>query len=242
MSNSTIKGKNCFISGATGGLGECLASELLNYGCNLYLTGRNKDKLEKLEYKLQSIAHNEIKIHSATCDLSNTNEIINTANNAIDVFGHIDILVNCAGVFMVKPLSDSTDSDYNNIFNVNIRSSIHLSKIFSDQMKINNWGRIINIGSSSSLKGSKNTTLYCASKHALLGFSRALQDELKSYDIRTFCFMPGSIKTDMGNLVPDQSYDTFLKPEEVAEYIVYVASIDSELYTGEISLERFNMS
>ena len=239
---SILKDKNCFITGATGGLGKKIAELFAASGCNLFLTGRKQDELKAIESELKANTALTCEIHTTICDLNNIDELKNTAQLAIDTYSNIDILVNCAGVFMVEPLSESTESDYSQIFNVNIRASIFFSKIFSEGMKENKWGRIINIGSSSSIKGIKNTTLYCASKHALLGFSRALHDELKIHNIRTFCFMPGSIKTEMGNMVPDQSFDTFLDPIEVAEYILYAISFDNELFSGEISFERMNMS
>ena len=102
------------------------------------------------------------------------------------------------------------------------------------------WGRIVNIGSSSSYNGFKNTSIYCSSKHALLGLSRSLHDELKEHNIRTFCVSPGSIKTSMGKRVIGQNYDTFMDPKEIAEFIVYIISFDKEMVSEEIKLNRIN--
>ena len=108
-------------------------------------------------------------------------------------------------------------------------------------MKKKKWGRIINIGSSSSYQGFSEGTIYCASKHALLGLSRSLFAELKEAKIRTFCISPGSIKTDMGKQDKKQNYKTFLDPKEVAEYIVYSINFDKELVTEEIRLNRYTI-
>ncbi len=73
----------------------------------------------------------------------------------------------------------------------------------------NKWGRIVNVGSSSAYSGFRETSIYCASKHAILGLSRAIYNELKDYNVRTFCISPGSIKTEMGKQVKNQKFDTF---------------------------------
>jgi NAD(P)-dependent dehydrogenase (short-subunit alcohol dehydrogenase family) len=100
------------------------------------------------------------------------------------------------------------------------------------------WGRIINIGSSSAYAGFKNTAIYCASKHALLGLTRSLHDELKHQNVRCFCISPGSIKTEMGRAVPGQDFETFLDPQEIAEFVVHVASYDGGMIAEEIRLNR----
>jgi short-subunit dehydrogenase len=105
----------------------------------------------------------------------------------------------------------------------------------------NRWGRIINIGSSSSYSGFKNGSIYCSSKHAVLGLSRALHDELKSKNVRTFCISPGSIKTEMGKISKEQNFETFLNPKEIAKYLVFIISFDSELISDEIRLNRMNI-
>ena len=104
----------------------------------------------------------------------------------------------------------------------------------------NKWGRIVNIGSSSSYQGFKNTSVYCSSKHALLGLSRSLHAELKEFNVRTFCVSPGSIKTPMGKLVVDQNYETFLNPKEIAEFITKIISFNNEMISEEIRINRIN--
>ena len=104
----------------------------------------------------------------------------------------------------------------------------------------NKWGRIINIASSSAYGGSPMTSVYCASKHALLGFSRSLYKELKGDNVRVICVSPGSIKTEMGRKVEElgQDFDTFMEPDELAEYIVYSSSLDGNMISEEIRLNR----
>ena len=101
------------------------------------------------------------------------------------------------------------------------------------------WGRVVNIGSSSAFSGFKDTSIYCASKHALLGLSRALYQEMRDSNVRVISINPGSIKTEMGKKSDDQEFSTFLNPEDIAKYLIFSIAIDSELIAEEIRLNRF---
>ena len=232
-----LQGKNCLITGSTGGLGKEIAREFAKNGCNLFLTGRNIEKLNSLKDELEK---NQIKIDFQQADLSDTDEIQKLFEKVKSTFSSIDILVNCAGVFPVKLLSDSTIDDFEKCFSVNVKAAFLLCKEFSQGMISKKWGRIVNIASSSAYAGFKNTSIYCSSKHALLGLSRSLHSELREHNVRTFCVSPGSIKTPMGKSVVGQSYETFLNPNEVAELIVRLISFDSEMISQEIQLHRMN--
>jgi len=237
--NQILRGKNCLITGATGGLGKEIAKEFAKNGCNLFLTGRNNDKLNSLKNELENSV-NEIKIDFEDADLSDDGEIQKLIEKVKNTFVNIDILVNCAGVFPVKLLSDSTVEDFENCFSVNVKAAFILCKEFSQGMISKKWGRIINIASSSAYAGFKNTSIYCSSKHALLGLSRSLHSELKEHNVRTFCVSPGSIKTPMGKSVIGQNYETFLNPNEIAELIVRLVSFDNEMISQEIQLSRMD--
>jgi len=235
--NQILCGKNCLITGATGGLGKEIAKEFAKNGCNLFLTGRNNDKLNSLKNELEN---DQIKIDFEDADLSDDGEIQKLIEKVKNTFVNIDILVNCAGVFPVKLLSDSTVEDFEKCFGVNVKAAFVLCKEFSQGMISKKWGRIINIASSSAYAGFKNTSIYCSSKHALLGLSRSLHSELKEHNVRTFCVSPGSIKTPMGKSVIGQNYETFLNPNEIAELIVRLVSFDNEMISQEIQLSRMD--
>ena len=221
MNENNLENKNCLITGATGGLGINLAKVLLKNNCNIFLTSTNKLKLQKLKNELEKRNENNCKIRKK--------------------FKTIDIVINNAGLFLSKPISKSKIDEFQNIFDVNVKAPFLFSKEFSQDMKKKKWGRIINIGSSSSYQGFSEGSIYCASKHALLGLSRSLYAELKETKIRTFCISPGSIKTNMGKQDKKQNYKTFLEPKEVAEYIAYSINFDEELISEEIRLNRFTI-
>jgi len=239
MNNNKIENKNCLITGATGGLGSNLAKILLENNCNIFLTSKSKLKLQKLQNKLEKTNKNNCKIIYEYGDLTKISDVKKIIKSIRKKFKTIDIVINNAGLFLSKPISKSKIEEFQNIFDVNVRAPFLFSKEFSQDMKKKKWGRIVNVGSSSSYQGFSEGTIYCASKHALLGLSRSLFSELKEHNVRTFCISPGSIKTDMGKQDKKQNYKTFLDPKEVAEYIIYSLNFDKELVTEEIRLNRF---
>ena len=242
MNESILEKKNCLITGATGGLGKQIAIELAKKNCNLFLTGRQNKKLEKLNEELKKVNKNNLIKHKH-CDLQEAQELNNLIQKIRDGFNSIDILVNCAGIFPVSSVSESTLEQYDSCMNLNVRIPFVLSKEFSKDMINNGWGRIVNIASSGAYNGLKNTAIYRSSKHALLGLSRSLYNELKEFNVRTFCISPGPIKTDIGKDIikkenPNENYETFMKPNEIAEFITFAISFDNNLISPEIRLGR----
>lgn len=236
----SLKNKNVFLTGASGGIGRELAFEFASAGCNLFLTGRDKSKLDSLSKDILK-EHSSILISCQSGDLESSQEVEYLIHSSRLALGHIDILINCAGSFIVKSLFESSLEDYEKCFNINVRAPFLFSKHFAEDMTERGWGRIINIGSSSSYSGFKETSLYCSSKHALLGLSRSICDELKEKNVKTFCFSPGSVKTEMGKKVKNQDFSTFIDPKELAEYIVYTISFDSNMITEELRINRFKV-
>jgi len=238
MSQELLSGKNCLLTGASGGIGKEIAKLLVEKNCNVILTGKTKNKLEKLNDELKLINQNNTKIEYFPADISNIEEVTKLISFVNNSFPSIDILINCAGIFHISSLQNATLEEFENCFNLNIKAPFILSKEFSKNMIKKEWGRIINIGSSSSYDGFKDTSIYCASKHALLGLSRSMFDELKEFNVRTFCISPGSVKTDMAKVLTKQDFTTFIDPKEVANMIIFAISFDNEMIPEEIRLNR----
>ena len=237
---ASLKGKNVFLTGATGGIGRELAFQFARSGCNLFLTGRERERLSDLADSILA-EDNQVTVSFQAGELENSQDVLSLVDGAIHSLGGIDILVNCAGSFIVKSLFESSLDDFDKSFNVNVRAPFVFSREFAKSLSKAGWGRIINIGSSSSYSGFSNTSLYCSSKHALLGMSRAFYDELKDHNIKTFCFSPGSVKTELGNKVKNQDFSTFIDPVELAEYIVFTISFDSDMISEELRINRFKI-
>jgi len=230
--------KNCVIVGASGGIGSEITQKIANENYNLFLIGRNKQKLLKIK---KGIKNDNIIVKIETVDLTDKKQIEKVIQKIRKTFQKIDILINTSGIFLTKSIEKSTIKEFEESFEVNIRAPFIFSKEFSKDMIKSKWGRIVNIGSSSSYNGFKNSTIYCASKHALLGFSRSLFSELKDKNVRVFCISPGSTQTKMGKISKDQKFETFLDPKEIAEYVVFLIKFDNQLVSEEIRLNRIKM-
>jgi short-subunit dehydrogenase len=231
-----LKQKNCLITGATGGIGEKLAIKLAENHCNLFLTSTNSKKLLSLKQKINKMNY-DINVSVFAADLTKDSELKKIVKHARN-FNNIDILVNCAGVFPQNFLNKSNLQEFDNCFDINIRAPFFLCRELSKHMVNIKWGRIVNIGSSSSYAGFSKTSVYCASKHSILGLSRSLHEELKHHNVRTYCISPSSVKTRMGKTIKNQNYESFINPSDVADFIVKIISYDSEMIPNEVQLKR----
>jgi len=242
MKEHILSGKNCLITGATGGIGEKLAFALQKEGCNLFLTSTCNKKLNQLKQQLEHQSkQKKSKIYYDSADLSSKKDIERLILSIKNVMPHIDVLINNAGIFIVKPLEDLDVEDLEKTLNINVRAAFILSKELSKNMKKNKWGRIVNIGSSSAYGASKETIAYAASKHALLGMTKALHEELSEYHIRAYFISPAGTKTDMGKKIKNQNFDTFVSPEEIATYITFIMKFDTTMIPNEVRLNRMVM-
>ena len=240
MNTRILKKKNCLITGATGGIGEEISKQLATLSCNLFLTSTNKTKLEKLKKNLRKI-NTSITIETLSINLGSEENVLELVKHVRKKFASINILINCAGIFMIKSIEKSTIEDFDKSINLNVKVPFILSREFSKDMITKKWGRIMFVGSSSSYSGFENGSVYCASKHSVLGLSRALNIELKKKNVRVLCISPSSTKTDMGKISVDQDFNTFLNPKEVAEYVIFVLSFDNEMSIDESRLNRMIM-
>lgn len=225
-----FKDKKIVITGAAGGLGEEFVSQLHALGANIYSIVSPKSDISKISQYCK---------HVFRCDLSSQEEVQLFLKS--DLFNDVDILINCAGLFYLKLLTQITAEDYNSMMNVNVYSPLALSLRCSKSMKSKGSGLIINIGSSSCYNGCCDTAVYSISKHALLGMSRSLSKAFKDYNIRVLIFCPGSIKTKMGQLDERQDFNSFLEPNKIVEYIIYTASLSNNIIIDESRLNRLSV-
>ena len=235
MNSDILRGKTALVTGGNGGLGQAIARALAERGCNVIITSRNP---QKLRIFADDLLKTGVKVAAIPVDLSKTAEVDSLISKAQQSFATVDILINCAGIFPVAPVAQTSLDDFDLCFAVNVRAPFQLSKALLPPMQAQSWGRIVNIGSSSAFSGFKDTAIYCASKHALLGLSRSLFQEVREQGVRVISINPGSIRTEMGKKVPGQDFRTFLDPIDVARYLIFTISFDSELISEEIRLNR----
>lgn len=220
--------KNVLITGASSGIGEQIAKNLSKMGYNLFLSGRKK--LNNNNY--------------LSLDISSYSSCETLYNSAKEYFKNdIDILINCAGQYIYKPIEKMKEDEINNLIDINFKAGYILSSLVIEDMKKNNWGRIINIGSISGCVGESYATLYSATKSALGGLTKALALEVAQNNITVNQINPGWVKTplvetslnkeDIQEVLDVTPQGRFIEPNEIAKLVEYLISDDAKGLTGQ---------
>lgn len=236
-----LQNKIAVITGAGKGIGKATAELFIKEGANVVLTSRNLSDLEQI------VRDNENKKDNITIiagDISKEETIQKVINETIGKFGKIDILVNNAGFSVFDNMVDSKTEDFDAIFNTNIRALYLITKGFLPAMIKEQSGTIINIASVAGKQGFATGTIYCASKHAVMGLSRALMLEVRQYNIRVCAICPGSVATDFfraeSQTTLSSSKESVLSAEDIAETILLAASLPENAMLGEIEIRPTN--
>lgn len=220
---------NILVTGASKGIGRIIAEEMKPIG-NVFVSGRNKEALEKLNAKDYCV-----------CDLAQNPEIL---GDFIEK-NSIDILINNAGEYIYGAIETMKLEDIERIHRTNLIAPAYLISRAVPYMKSKNSGRIINIGSISGVMGEANASLYSSSKAGILGLTKALALELAEHNITVNTINPGWVDTELGNESIEQSDFTkeeildcipqkrFVTPEEVANLVKYLISSEAKGITGQ---------
>ncbi|MBE7035258.1 MAG: SDR family oxidoreductase [Ruminococcaceae bacterium] len=227
-----MKGKVAVLTGAGGGIGSAIADMLFSLGCRLVLMGRNEAKLK------QTAKGRECLILPG--DLCDDAYIQNTIDKTVKAYGGIDYLINNAGVAQAGPFEDVSMEDYDRVMNTNVRAPFLMCKTALPHLMKSSCATIINIASVTAHQGYALQSVYAASKHALLGFSKALSKEYYEKGVRVHVISPGAVFTDMVKISrPDLTGVGMLLPEDIAETVSYLIKMrDSAAVIDEIQLHR----
>lgn len=231
--------KTAIITGGTSGIGLATAKIFLAENYNCVLVGRSFAKFEKIKNQL----HGNFEFISA--DVVKVSDCENVLNQTIKIFGGVDVLVNSAGIYFDGAINFTTEKNFDEIFNTNVKGTFFMSKIVVDEIS-KNHGAIINVASDAGLRGNYFCSAYSASKGAIIAFTKSLALELASLSVRVNCVAPGDILTPLterqlkisGESVEDLAKFYPLgrigKPEEVAQAIYFLASEKANFITGTI--------
>ena len=231
-----LEGKKALITGASGGIGKEIANVLIKHNAQVCISGRNLGELNALKELLGD------KCHVVTCDLSKKDEIIELIKKTDEVLGHIDILINNAGITKDNIFLRMSESEWEDVLNVNLNSTFSILKLITKGMIKRRYGRIINISSVVGVTGGAGQVNYSASKAGLIGLTKSLSQEVATRNITVNCIAPGFIETPMTEQLDDKRKDVILNsipmnrigtPEDLSSAIIFLASQESSYITGQ---------
>ena len=230
-----LTGKSALITGASGGIGAAIARTLHGAGAAVGLSGTRLGPLEELAGLMGERAH------VLPCDLSDRAAVEALPKQAAAALGQVDILVNNAGITRDTLFMRMSDDEWSSVIEVNLTSTMRLSKGVLRGMMKARWGRIVNITSVVGATGNPGQANYAAAKAGMVGMSKSLAYEVASRGITVNCVAPGFVETAMTSKLSDDQKSAILtqvpmgrmgRPDEIAAAVLYLASPESAYMTG----------
>lgn len=231
-----LTGKTALVTGATGGLGSAIARGLHTQGAHVVLSGTREAVLQDLAGSLGG------RISVAPCNLADAEAVDGLVSRAEELAGDLHILVANAGITRDGLLMRMKDEDWDAVLKVNLESYFRLSRSALRGMMKRRTGRIIGVTSVVGVTGNPGQTNYAASKAGMIGFSKALAQEVASRGITVNCIAPGFISSPMTDVLNDQQREAILgriplsrlgTADEIAASCVYLASDEAAYVTGQ---------
>jgi 2-deoxy-D-gluconate 3-dehydrogenase len=238
-----LEGKTAVVTGGGRGLGQAAAWALAAAGADVALLARSSEELEATAREIEA-AHPR-KILSLPCDVTDEASVEEAASLAIATFGRVDILINNAGIATVAPLLELTLPELRRALDVNVVGTFLCTRAFGAHMVAQRKGTVINIASVAGLGGEPDLSAYCASKGAVIAFTRALAVEWARHGVTVNAIAPGYFRTDLNKrALDDISIGPKIvrqiplrrvgQPEELGPLVVYLASDAAAFMTGSV--------
>jgi 3-oxoacyl-[acyl-carrier protein] reductase len=229
------------VTGGGRGIGRETAIMMAKKGLNVVICSRTQREIDRVVEESKSLGNKEIL--GRKCDVSGSEQVDNLVKEVLDKYGQIDILVNNAGITYVKKLVNTTEEEWNQTLDINLKGVFLFSKAIVPHMIKNNFGTIINVSSGAGKVGFEEISAYCASKFGMMGLTESLALEVSNYNIRVMSICPGEVATKMQQDVDPSYYELnkhkMLHPRTVAKKITDMV-FDDKTYKNGISLDLPN--
>jgi 3-oxoacyl-[acyl-carrier protein] reductase len=231
------------VTGACGGIGSAIAKQILNQVDSLVLIDIDKEKLRLQQWQLNEL--NSKHVTSYYCDVSKFKSVEIIIQKIIHEIGSPNILINNAGIGgPFQKINEVSNKDWLKVINTNLKSIFNFCKILLPHMQQRSYGRIINIASIQGYLGAALSSTYVASKHGVIGYTRAIAAEWGAFGITCNAICPGYVDTRMGvqdrisnhhnKVIEKTPSGRIAKPEEVADLVAYLVKEESSFINGSI--------
>ncbi|HOZ85013.1 MAG TPA: SDR family oxidoreductase [Niabella sp.] len=230
-----MKNKIAILTGASRGLGAAMAHALTAKEVKVYGLARNKQRLDALK---QNLGEN---FYPVAIDITNETDIKNWVQQTFSTDYSPDILINNAGVGSFHQIDEMTSDNWYSMINTNLNGMYLITAPLAGLMKKKpGVSHIINIGSILGKTGRTDSTAYCTTKFGVQGFSEALYQELRHFNIKVTCVSPGSIETDFFNSSGVMPHDNMLHPEDIAQTVVHILETPDNMLINDITIRPLN--
>ncbi len=236
-----LKGKTALVTGGAKGIGRSISLLLAREGVKVIVADLNIKEAKKLVSKIKQDSIESLFLEMDVSDIAMVKKKVETV---LDKFGHIDILINNAGICPRTLLADITVQEWDKVMDINLKGSFFLSQQVLSYMKQRKYGKIINIGSGAGkIGGILVGAHYSASKAALISLTKTLALEGAPFGLNVNCICPGVINTELTTSLPKEKIEKYKQiiplgvmgaPEDVAYAVVFLASDRAGYITGEI--------
>ena len=216
------------VTGAAGNLGRAIAAAFAEYGANLVLLGRKRDDL------VATFGAEDGRRLFATADLLVQQQVDAAVRSARERFGRVDVLCNIAGGFrMGEPVHETTDLNWDFLFDINARTLLHAARAVVPQMIEGGGGKVVNVGAFAAQKGAARMGAYIAAKSAVIRLTEAMAAELREKNINVNCVLPTIIDTPENRAaMPTDDPSRWVAPADLASVIAFLASDEARAIHG----------
>lgn len=253
-----LKRKVALITGGSSGIGKAIALALAKENVSVALVARTKTRLEEVQEEIEAYGEIPVSLEESCtkaiteeiitkgkkaiicpCDIKDSNSVMKAINEAVDVFGHIDIIINNAGLGIFKPVEEIEEEEWDTVLETVLKGTFLVTKFALPHLYKQKRGHIINIASLWSKKFCKECSAYTAAKYGVRGFSDSLREEAREHNVKVSTIMPGTVATPFFENGEWKDFDpaAALKPEDVAKAVVDVLKYSDNAVVEEIVVQ-----